>query len=341
MNLDSLWTLRRMEHQVFRQIVEEWEDDFAAELGLPLRDMSAQEKRANGRLGALRRRLPGGLVPWDDAGRIPLARAGARSLAFLLWPPAHPASFWVQPDVVPVVVDFWRTHLAQAERVFARSPVVFVTNREIQLALADTSLGARVHYLPLSVSARHVRPVSVPRTVDLIQVGRQNAKLHRWALDYVGLRPGANYLYADTSGTWPRWTATDRGPLEVDNSRASYWALLRSSRVSLVSAPGIDGGEARTGGLNPVTPRFYESAAARCHLVGRFPRDGADFVANRVASACRHADSFEEFVEAVDHARHAPPPVEALDAFLVGHTSAEVARSLRTALAAPGAALAA
>jgi len=341
MNFESIWTLRGAEHQVFRQIVEEWEDDFATELGLPLRDMSALEKRANGRFGALRRRLPGGLMPFDDAGRMQPARAGARSLAFLLWPPAHPSSFWVQPDVVPVVVDFWRPHLAHAERVFARSPVVFVTNREIQLALADTSLGGRVHYLSLSVSARHVRPVSAPRTVDLIQVGRQNAKLHRWALDYVGLRPGASYLYADASGTWPRWTATDRGPLKLDTSRSSYWELLRSSRVSLVSAPGIDGGEARTGGLNPVTPRFYESAAARCHLVGRFPRDGADFAANRVASACRHVDSFDEFVDAVDHGRHTAPPVSRLDAFLVGHTSAEVARALRTALAASRAELAA
>lgn len=341
MTLKEIWTLRRLEHQVFRQIVEEWEDDFGAELSLPLRDVSAHENRANGRFGAFVRRLPNALAPCDDGGRLPRRGEGDRSLAFLLWPPEHRSSYCVQPDVVPVVIDFWRKHFAPAERIFARSPAVFVTNREIQLAFADTSLGARVHYLPLSVSARHVRPVLAPRTVDLIQVGRQNSKLHRWALDYVGLRPGANYLYADTSGTWPRWTATDRGPLEVDNSRESYWALLRSSRVSLVSAPGIDGGETRTGGLNPVTPRFYESAAARCHLVGRFPRDGADFLANRVASACRHADSFEEFVEAVDRARHAPPPVAALDAFLSGHTSAEVARALRTALAAPSSALAA
>jgi CheY-like chemotaxis protein len=102
--------------------------------------------------------------------------------------------------------------------------------------------------------------------------------------------------------------------------------------IEAAGAGGIDGGEARTGGFNPVTPRFYESAAARCHLIGRFPADGADFVANRVAGACRHVDSFDEFAAAVDRARHTSPDVAALDAFLVGHTTSEVARALRADL---------
>jgi hypothetical protein len=336
MKLNSIWTLRRLQHQVFRQIVEEWEDDFSKELGLPLQDMSICETRANGRVGNILRRLPRAITAWDDGGRWQHRRANGQGLGFLLWPPAHPASFWVQPDVVPVVIDFWRHQLPDAERVFARSPHIFVTNQEIKRDLAATALASRVKYLPLSVSARHVQASGILRTTDLIQVGRQNPRLHEWALEYVRLRPGAKYLYADTSGTWPCWTATDRGRLEIDTSRASYWQLLRSSRISLVSAPGIDGGEKRTGGYNPVTPRFYESAAARCHLVGRFPKDGADFVFNRVASACSHVDTFDEFAAVVDQSRKTPPDVTALDAFLVGHTTAEVARSLRSVLSTPG-----
>ncbi len=331
MKLNSIWTLRRLTHQVFRQIVEEWEDDFAAELNLPLQHMDTCETRANGRVGKLIRRLPRAVAPWDDGGRWK-GQARGQGLGFLLWPPQHPESFWVQPDGVPVVIDFWRHQIPLAEKVFARSLRIFVTNQEIHRDLATTSLASRMTFLPLSVSARHVQPVPEPRTVDLIQVGRQNPRLHEWALEYVRIRPGANYLYADTSGTWPIWTATDRGPLNIDTSRASYWQLLRSSRISLVSAPGIDGGEKRTGGYNPVTPRFYESAAARCHLIGRFPREGADFVVNRVASACRHVDTFDEFAAAVDQGRKTAPDVAALDAFLVGHTTAEVARALQAAL---------
>lgn len=336
MKLNSIWTLRRLQHQVFRQIVEEWEDDFSAELGLPLRDVSAHETRANGRVGALLRRLSPAVPVWDDAGRMLRHGGGEQSLAFLLWPPVHPASFWVQPDVVPVVIDFWGPHLPKAEQSFARSPVVFVTNTEVKRDLAAGGLGARVHFLPLSVSARHVQPVTAARTVDLIQVGRQNPKLHAWAVDYVRARPGAEYLYADTTGTWPCWVSTTRGKLEVDTSRATYWSLLRSSRVSLVSAPGIDGGEARTGGYNPVTPRFYESAAARCHLIGRFPKDGADFIANRVVSACLNVETFDEFVSAVDRARTVAPDSAVLDGFLTGHTTVEVARALRATLSSVG-----
>ncbi len=89
MKLTSLWTLRRMQHQVFRQIVEEWEDDFAAELGLPLRDVSGCEKRANGRFGVLRRRFPAVVLPWDDGGRVTSPRGWNCALALLIWPPGH------------------------------------------------------------------------------------------------------------------------------------------------------------------------------------------------------------------------------------------------------------
>jgi hypothetical protein len=334
MKLTALWTLRRMQHQVFRQIVEEWEDDFATELGLPLKDVSGCEKRANGRFGVLRRRFPAGVLPWDDGGRITSPRGRNCALAFLIWPPGHAASYWVQPDVVPIVIDCWRPHLAAAPEVFARSPFVFVTNREVERELAATTLGSRVRYLPLSVSARHLSGNIPPKTVDLIQVGRRNPLLHDWALEYVRRRPGTTYLFADTSGTWPRWLNAAGETIQVDATRASYWALLRSSRISLVSAPGIDGGEARTGGLNPVTPRFYESAAARCHLIGRFPADGADFETNRVGTVCPNVHTFDEFSAAADRARSYPVDTAALDRFLIGHTTAEVARRARDELAA-------
>ena len=339
MKITSIWTVRQLQGQVFRQIVEEWEDDFAVELGLPLQDMSVYELRSNSRFGGVISRLSSVYSPWDSGGRWRSRPVAEFGLEFLLWPPRYSANYCIQPDVVPIVLDFWAEHMPSAEKVFARSPHLFVTNTEIVQKLASTSLGSKASYLPLSVSIRHVKPVTIPRTIDLIQVGRKNRWLHEWALEYVRLHPGATYMYSDTSGMWPCWTATDRGRLEIDTSRASYWQLLRSSRISLVSAPGIDGGEVRTGGYNPVTPRFYESAAARCHLIGRFPQAGADFVANRVASVCRHVDSLDEFVVAVDAARKAAPEEAKLDDFLAGHTTAEVARTFRSILNRPGSAI--
>jgi hypothetical protein len=47
--------------------------------------------------------------------------------------------------------------------------------------------------------------------------------------------------------------------------------LLRSSKISFYSTPGIDGGEIRTGGFNPVTPRYLELLSAQCLLLGKYP----------------------------------------------------------------------
>ncbi len=49
----------------------------------------------------------------------------------------------------------------------------------------------------------------------------------------------------------------------------SYINLLRASKISFYSTPGIDGGEKRTGGFNPVTPRYLELLSAQCQLLGK------------------------------------------------------------------------
>ena len=131
MKLSAIWTLRRLPHQVFRQIVEEWEDDFATELGLPLRDMSACETRANGRMGALLRRLPPAVAAWDDGGRLRGKPKGENALSFLLWPPLHSASYSVQPDVVPVVIDFWRKHT----QISLRQVIFIICSKQFSISL--------------------------------------------------------------------------------------------------------------------------------------------------------------------------------------------------------------
>ncbi len=333
MTVSSIWTQRRLQHYVFRQIVEEWEDDIAAELRLPLEDVSGLALRASSRMGTVVRYVPGFSWLWDDAWRLRKNRGKRCALSFLDWPPSHPTSFLVQSDVIPIVLDFWRSHVRSAEAMFARSPLVFVTNIEIRNSLAESKLGTKLHYIPLSISDRYLCREMPEKRVDLIQVGRPNARMHEWALDYVRGRPSLDYVFAgDRERYTPEWISTKRGRLNIDNSRQSYIRLLQSARVSLVSAPGIDEGESRTGGFNPVTPRFYESAASRCHLVGLFPYRGSDFIENRVSSVCQLPSSQEHFISLIDAALSAPPDFQRQDDFLRGHLTTDIARLIKKTL---------
>jgi hypothetical protein len=250
-------------------------------------------------------------------------------LAFLLWPPSRVTHYAVQNDVIPIIIDFWPEHVAMAETIFSRVPLLFVTNIEMKECLDRTTLAAKTHYVPLSVSARHICRDIPSKTLDLIQVGRRNRLLHDWALRYVAERPSLDYLFVgDLRGYTPQWISTKRGPIDFDNSRDTYMKLLKSARISLVSSPGIDGGENRTGGFNPVTPRFYESAAARCQLIGRFPAHGKDMIENRVASVCRRVLSFDDFVCTVNDALISRANPRLQNEFLRGHVSSDIARAV-------------
>jgi len=122
------------------------------------------------------------------------------------------------------------------------------------------------------------------------------------------------------------YISNKRGKIEGLEGRASYVGLLQSAKVAFYATPGIDGGEARTGGFNPVTPRLFEILAAGCHVVARYP-DNDDTRFYGLQAICPSTDTYDQFVATLDRALGAPPPVARNSAYLQGHyTSARVER---------------
>jgi hypothetical protein len=330
--IEELWTLRSMDHQVFRQIVERWEDDVSHILGLNMIDVSQYERHSQRKLGAVLRRVdPTGRFV-DDCGRLRCRSVEVLALMFHIFAPNFGNYYAIQGESIPVVIDWWRNSLESGCRALSRCPVVVVTNSELPSELRSHGYRGEIIYCPLAVESA-VLSLSPTKKVSLVQVGRRNQFLHCWAMDYVIANPSMEYLYADFSTGYPKWHSTKRGYIEVGSDRNSYLKLLGSARIALVSSPGIDGGEIRTGGFNPVTPRFYESAALGCQLVGRYPRDGIDFVANDVSSVCPHVESYSDFCEIVDAAINGQAvKAQVLRAFAERHSGEAMARRLRESL---------
>jgi hypothetical protein len=77
-------------------------------------------------------------------------------------------------------------------------------------------------------------------------------------------------------------------------NRESFLNLLRKSKISLLSTPGLDADVERTGGFSPVTPRFFESAACGCNLIGIYP-ENADFAYFGINQICANVKDYESF----------------------------------------------
>lgn len=102
----------------------------------------------------------------------------------------------------------------------------------------------------------------------MIQFGRKNPVLHSYMLKYCKLYPNVEYVYQTSDGSLT-YTSTTRGNIGKFDNRPEYMQMIAKSKVSLVSTLGIDKSK-NMGGIDFFTPRFYESAAYYCHLIGRY-----------------------------------------------------------------------
>jgi hypothetical protein len=116
----------------------------------------------------------------------------------------------------------------------------------------------------------------------------------------------------------------------VFKKRADFIGLLKRSRISLVSAPGLDDDKIRTGGFSPVTPRFLESASCGCHLIGLYPQN-ADFEYYGIKEICNAVASFDEFKKVtLDYLNKTNPPdfTQFLEKHLTSNRAAELLSKL-------------
>jgi hypothetical protein len=331
--IKEIWTCRNIPHQFFRQIIWEWENEVANELGIAISDKSKWEKRANDTFGIVARKLDpkGKLV--SDVGCPTLFKRQPCAIAFCIYSPLFQNSYLVQENVIPLIIDCWKGDVDVACRSLARSKAVVVTNIELVHEFERRGLTGRVIYVPLAVE-QAVTTLNHKKEFDIIQIGRRNAVLHKWALQLVFELPTLEYVYTEyLTSHAPTFFSTKSGELSIKEGRAHYLAAHGAAKVSLVSSPGIDGGEVRTGGLNPVTPRFYEAAALGCRLVGRYPLNGADFIENRVNTVCPNVDSYDEFKNAVLIGLNTTESAGVLTReFIETHTAGAMARRIRTEL---------
>lgn len=152
------------------------------------------------------------------------------------------------------------------------------------------------HYMPLSISDKYITDVVPEKKIDVLQFGRKNDLLHEWMLRYCREHDNVEYVYQTGNGTLT-YTSTVRGEIGRFDSRKEYMELMRSAKISLVSTPGCD--ENRDfGGVDFVTPRFYESAACYCQMLGRYT-ENEEVAQIGIKSICPNISNFEEFKRAL------------------------------------------
>ena len=256
------------------QMVYEWEDIFATILEVPLKPL---DERCS--------------VGDPDYGE------GCYDLMFFLL--AEDLRHCEENrQIIPIVMDLWRNDFNDFLQRAGRFPLIFVTSLQ-----AFRELSPLLHnlcYLPFCLADQYLN-LNLPfKDIDVIHYGRRNPLLDRYMATFLDRYPATSYVTTEVISNGGRkvfFISNHGGVLTESDTRTSFMSILSRSKVSLVSTVGMDGSR-ETGGIDPVSPRFYESLAAGCRLLGRIP-DNSEFRESGMNRLCRHVDSYDNFETAL------------------------------------------
>lgn len=197
-------------------------------------------------------------------------------------------------NIIPIYIDFPSESIKKVVESTRKLPVYFVTNYQIYMEIRTKYQGENCFYVPLTVADQYFKEEIPEKEIDVVQVGRKNPVLHEYMLDYCKQHGETEYVYAAEKGE-QGYVSTKRGPIGRMDTRQQYMELLRKAKVSLVSSPACD--SVRNDFKKEhdfITPRFYESAAAYCWLIGRYS-ENEDAAYQGLNAVCPNTDSYRQF----------------------------------------------
>jgi hypothetical protein len=197
-------------------------------------------------------------------------------------------------QIIPIVLDLWRNDFTDFLKRACRFPLVFVTSRQVFRELSPILHNLR--YLPFCLADQYLNWDLPFKDIDIIHYGRRNPLLEKYMGNFLERFPATSYVTTEVMNRGGRkvfFISNHDGVLAESDTRKTFMNFLGRSKISLVSTVGMDASR-ETGGIDPVSPRFYESLAAGCRLLGRIPNN-EEFRDSGMNSFCQHVDSYDDF----------------------------------------------
>lgn len=204
---------------------------------------------------------------------------------------------YTQKNNIPIFLDFPYFLIDRMIKATKKIPLFYVTCYDIYKEMLNRNC-KNVRFIPLSISDKYYTEQIPSKIHDVIQFGRKNEVLHNYMLKYSNSHANVDYIY-QKDGKKLTYYSTKNGDLGCFAGRKMYFELLAKCKVSLVSSPGIDGTRDFGGGIDFITPRFYESAVNYCYMLGRYAEnEEAEML--KIASVCENIKSYEQFEKCLD-----------------------------------------
>jgi hypothetical protein len=304
-------------------IVYEWENEFSSSLNLPITNSPIKNSPKTNNF--LYRKFKG------IDNRVFKGKLNEFLYEILNYTPEFSLYFEMHPTLyktfsnnrktIPVIVDFWgKSNIELFKKIYSKCPFLLITSLEVLNFFKENHIGNKLLHFPMSLpSIYKLEPdMLFEKKYDIVLAGRTNPVLWNYLKQYEIQHPEIEYLHQIQQNGELYYTSNIRGIIGKVHSREDYINLIRSGRISFYATPGIDGGEKRTNGFNPVTPRLFELLSAGCHIIARYPKNvETDFY--QLETICPSINSYDEFQNQLKIALNSIQPIKKNSEYLLKH----------------------
>ncbi len=308
--IERLITSREMSHELYMDLIYEWEDEFKRNLSIPF----FYERSFRGRRWVLK-----------IIDKFPF-------FSFLLLPKQQSFIFELSDyrqnclnnasNIIPCIVDFYvnDSGLDYFVRMHRNNRVVFVTSRQAYDYLSTKHLPFVVKHLPLSLPSKYkITPLShFEKKYDLLIIGRPNPVLLSFVERYAALNADFLYVYRKSVEGHYTYFSNHGECLGNKDNRSDYFNLLREAKVCLYSTSGMDNDKCQTNGYHQVTPRFFEMLASGCHVIARYERN-SDTDYYEMSKYWPSVENYEQFSDYLDSYLRESPNMDFYSKYLANH----------------------
>ena len=264
MNEVNIYTEKEFLSNVSYDLMHEWEYDFAKYINVDLVSIY------RGRIGRIKRNA---FIFFNKIRRVikvdnaSFKTNNSRNWHIIFIPNALVyLNYTHLINLIPIFVDFPESMVVKIASATEKLPIYFVTAYDIYEKLKKCG-SKNVEYIPMGISDYYVRSQAPRKTIDVVQFGRRNEKLHKWMLNYCERNPKVEYVFVKNANF--EYYSTTRGDIGRYETRTDFCDLIDKTKIALVSSPGAEK-ESRFGNIDFITPRFYECAAHYCFMIGRY-----------------------------------------------------------------------
>lgn len=320
MILNTIFSERSTKTWPAYQIVYEWENILSDKLGLKIRCDNYILYKLHENL--IRRKFIKTYKILNRISQLLTFKKEQKSLWFVMAADIYPY-YKINKNTIPVIIDFWLVgdDVQKFIDAYKDVPLMLVTNREVYDLLKNYRCPFPVEHWALSYPDNYNSVYfSAERKFEFSIIGRPNPFFIRLLDKYSENHSDFTYIRNNGNIEHREYIDNKGNVVARGDTREDYLNMIRNTKISCYTTPGLDEAKKNASGFNQVTPRLFELLSNGCQIIGHYPIS-SDTIWYNLQDVVPNVETYEEFEMVLNNMRVSPVDYNKNMVFMNKHTT--------------------